>query len=182
MIREWRLRMQCRTLLRRLDIHPPLDLPTLLDRIAADRGRPIELHAYPLPVPGPLGVWYGLPDRDLICYQQQTPEWHQHHIVLHELGHALSAHPSDLQVDDEVTRAIAAAPPEGVDPAELSAGGEGPSRRRRTCYSERYEREAELYASTIQEWASVLRREPVWAIAPGERAISESLTHHQGWR
>lgn len=182
MIREWRLRMRCRTLLRRLDIQPPLDLQTLINRIAADRGQPIELHSYPLPVPGPLGVWYGLTDRDLICYQEQTTAWHQQHIILHELGHALSAHPSDAEVDDEITRAIAAAPPDGVDPAELGGGGDGTSRRRRTCYEEAFEREAELIASTIQEWASVLRPEPVWSIGPDERAISESLTHHQGWR
>lgn len=181
MIREWRLRLRCRALLRRLDIQPPLDLHTLLDRIAADRGgRPIELHPYALPVPGPLGVWYGLADRDLIIYQEETPEWHQTHIVLHELGHALSAHPSDAEVNDEITRTIAAAPPGGIEPGEL--GGDDAGRRRRTCYDEAYEREAELIASTIQEWSSVLRSEPVWNISAGERGISASLTHHQGWR
>lgn len=181
MIWEWRLRKRCRTLLRRLDIQPPLNLQNLIDRVAADRGQPIELHAHPLPIPGPFGVWFGLRDRDLICYQQGTTAWHQEHIILHELGHVLSGHPSDTTVDDEVTRAIATQPPDGVSPDDL--GGDGNSRRRRTCYDETFEREAELIATTIQEWASVLRhRERGFAISPDERAISQSLTHHQGWR
>lgn len=179
-LRERRLRRQCRLLLRELDIQPPLDVRVLTQRLAATRGRKIQLLEYPLPVPGPFGMWYGLSDRDVIWYQQGTAAWHQEHIILHELGHLLAGHPSDAEVDDEMTAEIAANPPAGIDPREL---GGGASRRRRTCYDDQREREAELTATTIQEWASVLRRNRVYGHGEGEEEqISRSLTHHQGWQ
>lgn len=184
-LREWGLRRQCRNLLRELDVPAPLDVRDLCRRLGEARGRPIELYEYPIEVPGPFGLWFRLRDRDAIFYQQESVPWHQDHIILHELGHLLRGHPSDAGVLDSATAAIRRNPPAGLewDNGEDGDDGNGDGRRRRrTCYDDRYEREAELYATIIQEWGSVLTADPLPAGDPAERRISQSLTHHQGWR
>jgi hypothetical protein len=149
------------------------------------RGRPIELYAYPITVPGPFGLWFRLPHRDAIFFQRESVSWHQDHIILHELGHLLCDHPSDIGVLDPATIAIRSNPPAGLEwGADGDIGGPGGEirRRRRVCYGNHYEREAELCATIIQEWGSVLRADPIPLGDPAEQRISQSLTYHQGWR
>lgn len=178
--REWLLRRRCRALLRDLDVPVPLNVGDLCRKLGDQRGRPIELYEYPIKVPGPFGLWFRLRDRDAIFYQRESVRWHQDHIILHELGHLLGQHPSDAGVLDTNTEVIRNDPPAELDWEE---GDEGDvSRRRRTCYDDRYEREAELYATIIQEWGSVLTADSAPADDPAEQRISRSLTHHQGWR
>ncbi|GGM81253.1 hypothetical protein GCM10012275_59870 [Longimycelium tulufanense] len=183
--REWVLRRQCRSLLRDLDVPAPLNVRDLCRRLGEARGRPIELYEYPLEVPGPFGLWFRLPDRDAIFYQQGSVPWHQDHIILHELGHLLRGHPSGVGALDPATAAILRNPAAGLEwdiAEEETDGDEDLRRRRRTCYDDRYEREAELYATIIQEWCSVLTADPAPGGDPAERRISQSLSHHQGWR
>lgn len=184
-LRERGLRRRCRSLLRDLDVPAPLNVHDLCRRLGESRGRPIELYEYPIEVPGPFGLWFNLRDRDAIFYQQESVPWHQDHIVLHELGHLLCEHPSDTGIVDSATDAIRRNPPAGLkwDTTEDEGGDNGDvGRRRRTCYDDRHEREAELCATIIQEWSSVLTADPTPISDPGEQRISESLTHHQGWR
>lgn len=177
--REWRLRLGCRRLLRELDVPVPLDVQDLCRRVGDARGRPVELYPYPIEVPGPFGLWFALADRDAIFYQQETVPWHQNHIILHELGHLLGEHPSDAGVADTATMTIRRSPPAGLTWREDDGGG---VQRRRTCFEDRYEREAELYATIIQEWGSVLTTVPAaGAQDSGERRIAGSLRHHRGW-
>ncbi|RCG28228.1 hypothetical protein DQ384_24150 [Sphaerisporangium album] len=167
-MRERALRRQCRRLLRELDIRPPLDVRELCRRLAERRGRDIRLVSYPIGTPGPFGLWFMTDTTDFIYYQQATTPPHQDHIVLHEIGHIIADHPCDEAVADD----------EALTP-EIPAGGRV---LRRTCYDTKYEREAELIATIILEWASVLNvthhpSEPSDAL---ERMRS-SLANHKGW-
>jgi hypothetical protein len=88
-VRERELRRRCRRLLNELDIRPPLDVTEPCRRLGAKRGKPIRLVEHPIPVPGPFGFWIATETADYILYQQHTSKSHQHHIVLHEIGHIL---------------------------------------------------------------------------------------------
>jgi Zn-dependent peptidase ImmA (M78 family) len=154
-MREGALRRRCRRLLRELDVRPPLDVRDLCDRLAASRGKPIRLVPYPIEVPGPFGLWFATDSADFVVFQQETTKPHQDHIILHELGHMIAEHPSD----DESTAFV----------------------KRRTCYDSEHEREAELIATIILEWASVLDTVHGGRQDPTVDRLGDSLSHHHGW-
>jgi hypothetical protein len=171
------LRRRCRALLRELDIRPPLNVRELCSRLAERRGRPIRLVAHPIKVPGPFGLWFMTESTDVIFYQQETTRPHQDHIILHEIGHLVADHPSD-EGDDDALDALA--------PDDRPDGTTNGTQRalRRTCYDSAYEREAELVATIILEWASVLNPLNPTARPPGDpgaERLRSSLSHHQGW-
>lgn len=153
-VSDRRLRRRCRALLRELDVRPPLDVRELCRRLAGQRDRPIKLVAHPISVPGPFGLWFNTTSMDVIFYQRETTRPHQDHIILHEIGHIIAEHPSDS--------------------GELQ----------RTCYDSDHEREAELIATYILEWASVLNPLHPAARRSGRADVDRldaSLSHHQGW-
>ncbi|MFC5724195.1 hypothetical protein ACFP1Z_28960 [Streptomyces gamaensis] len=84
-------------------------------------------------------------DEECIFYQEETTRVHQDHIILHEIGHILADHRNEEEFGE-------------ADPGPGSKDPNGFITRgfRRTCYTEDYEREAELVATTIQEWAVVI--------------------------
>ncbi|MCQ4079764.1 hypothetical protein NGB36_03930 [Streptomyces sp. RB6PN25] len=144
-VRERELRRHCKRLLRQLDIQPPLRVDELCRKLGEHRGKPIRLVPWSLPIPGPFGLWMSRPDEEAIFYQKETTRVHQDHIILHEIGHILADHQDDENAGDEF-------PGLGPDdPHDLVARG-----FRRTCYTDDYEREAELVATIIQEWAVVI--------------------------
>src|SRR5437764_2594450 len=96
---ERQLRRQCRRLLGKLDVRPPLDVAALCTRLGEVRGKPIRLVAHPIPVPGPFGAWISTAKADYILYQTETSKLHQDHIIVHELGHILAGHQSDDEDD-----------------------------------------------------------------------------------
>lgn len=171
--RERDLRRSCRKLLAELDIQPPLDVVTLCQRLGERRGKPIKLVPYPIPVPGPFGMWIATADADYILYQQETTDLHQRHIIVHELGHIIADHSGDEE-DDSLMSAL------------FRAGGLPPNviRRvlRRTAYDTEQERAAEMVADIILGWASVAD-----SIAPQPQAgqvaqrIGTTLSHRLGW-
>ncbi|AEW98629.1 hypothetical protein [Streptantibioticus cattleyicolor] len=143
-VRERELRRYCKRLLRRLDIQPPLRVDELCRKLGEQRGKPIRLVPWALPIPGPFGLWMSRPDIECIFYQRETTRVHQDHIILHEIGHILADHQDDGGSSD--------LPDLGPDyPGDLVTRG-----LRRTCYTEDYEHEAELVATIIQEWATVI--------------------------
>jgi Zn-dependent peptidase ImmA (M78 family) len=164
-MKERLLRRRCRRLLRELDIRPPLEVPALCARLAERRGRAIRLVPYPIETPGPFGLWFMTDSADVVFYQQETTRPHQDHIILHEIGHIIAEHRSDAAIGG-------------------SSGGVLPDGLRRTCYDSGNEREAELIATIILEWASVLNR----LYAPGPEGesqalerLGDSLANHRGW-
>ncbi|MFE1174268.1 hypothetical protein [Streptomyces sp. NPDC058773] len=144
----------------------------LCQQLGERRGRPIRLVSHPMPVPGPFGAWIATPSTDYILYQQETTASHQRHIILHEVGHILADHQS-----------------EGIDDVALWKGAvpdlsSGSVKRllRRTSYDEEHERQAELVATIILEWASVLDRvAPRRASTPSLRRVQAALGDRQGW-
>ncbi|MDA3644404.1 hypothetical protein LZ318_30670 [Saccharopolyspora indica] len=174
--RAWRndeqLRRGVRQLLRELELDAPLDVRLLCRRLAEHRGRPIKLHPYPLPAPGIFGLWIGTEDADYILYQRDTTVAHQEHIILHEIGHIISGHSSDENDDDIWTQLFPDIPPEMVRRA-----------LRRDGYEPAFEREAEMVATVIKEWATLLDR---LKISPDRktdaaRRVRGAFDDHQGW-
>ena len=171
--REKQLRRQCRALLRDLNIRPPLDVTELCHKIGEHRSRSIRLLAHPIPMPGPFGVWITTVEADYILYQQETSKAHQDHIIVHELGHMLAGHHGEGRDDQMLSQVYPDLDPDAVRRA-----------LRRTAYDTDHEREAELVATIILEWASVLDR-----VAP--RRMGEStdpvtrydaaLSDRMGW-
>jgi len=170
-MRRHDLRRRCRKLLRQLDVRPPLDVAQLCRQFGAERGREIRLLAHPIPVPGPFGVWIATNTVDYILYQSETTKSHQDHIILHELGHMLADHASDEQDDDLLRNLYPDLSPEAVRRA-----------LRRTSYDDTHEREAELVASIILEWATVIN----YTVPPSsrtgvDRQMRFALGDRQGW-
>ncbi|MCE3031988.1 hypothetical protein [Streptomyces sp. CMSTAAHL-2] len=174
-LRERRLRKDCRRELQALGVQPPLDVNELCTQLGHKRGRPLRLVPYPLPVPGPYGAWVATRSADYILYQQETSKAHQDHIILHEVGHILAGHRGESA--NECCE----------NGAELDdPGAPGPDTvqhvLRRTSYDEAREHEAELIATIILEWASVL--DPVAAppaAQPDLRRVQTALGDRRGW-
>ncbi|MDX3532893.1 hypothetical protein PV721_00585 [Streptomyces sp. MB09-01] len=168
---ERALRKRCKRTLQSLGIEPPLRVEVLCELLGEFRGRPIRLVPHPLPVPGPFGVWIASGSADYIFYQRETSKAHQDHIILHEVGHILADHDSD------VTDALFL--PESMPDISPDVIGKA---LRRTSYDEEREREAELVATIILEWSSVLDR--VAPRAPADRSaqrVHTALNDRQGW-
>lgn len=168
---EHRLRARCRTLLRQLDMQPPFDVNELCSRLAEQRGKPIRLRSYPIPAPGPFGLWLSTADEDLIIYQQETSRLHQVLIILHEVGHMIAGHASD-ECDDEMLRLLS--PSINPDVARRWL--------RRSDYHSGDEVEAEKIATTILEWAWELDSH-VTDLPKTEagRRLRGGLRDHVGW-
>lgn len=174
--RGWRndlqLKRGVKQLLRSLDLDPPLDVRVLCQRLAHQRERPIRLIPYPLPAPGAFGLWVGTADADYILYQRETTSAHQDHIILHEVGHLISDHHSDADDDDLWNQLFPDIPPEIVHRA-----------LRREGYEPAAEREAEMVATVIKEWATLLdhlNAGPDRGTITAHR-LSGAFDDHQGW-
>lgn len=168
---EHQLRARCRKLLRQLDMQPPFNVNELCDRLAAQRGKPIRLEAFPIPAPGPFGLWLSTADEDVIIYQQETSRLHQTLIILHEVGHMVAGHKSDEQ-DEDVLRLLYPS----IDPNVV--------RRwlRRTDYHSGDEAEAEKIATIILEWAWELdSRATDLPKTEAGRRLRGGLRDHVGW-
>ncbi|UOX88389.1 hypothetical protein MUY14_43045 [Amycolatopsis sp. FBCC-B4732] len=158
-------------LLRDLDVDTPLDVRDLCRKLADHRGRPIELVPYPLPAPGAFGLWIAFAGADRILYQQHTTTAHQDHIILHEVGHMISGHSTEGGATD-----LAALFPD--IPAEVVRDA-----LRRDGYSLVAEREAEMVATVIKEWATLLEAlkfSPAQTSRAG-RQLHGAFDDHQGW-
>ncbi len=85
------LRRRCEARLRDILIPLPFAIDTFAEQIARQRGRPIEIHAFPLD--GLLtGVWVATRSLDIIFFDERASPSHQVHIILHEMGHILCDH------------------------------------------------------------------------------------------
>lgn len=168
---DLRLRRAVKQLLRELELEIPLDVRELCERLARRRGRRIELMSYPLPVPGVFGLWIGTATADYILYQQETTPAHQDHIILHEIGHIISGH--DGGGADELWGQVFGELPPGTVRRALRREGYGPA----------IEREAEMVATVIKEWASLLEE---LRFGPDRRTsaarrLRGAFDDHQGW-
>jgi hypothetical protein len=163
------MRRRCAKLVDMLDIPVPFDVHVLCARVAAARGRSIELRAIPMPAGGPCGVWVSVAGRDFIFYERHTSGLHQEHIVLHEIGHFLGDHEAGTVLDPDISQLLMP----DLDPAVVDRV------LQRTHYSADNEREAETIASLILERANRWRPASEWAAPPEaegmRRRIGSSL-------
>lgn len=170
-LQRWRsdleLRRSVKELLRELDLAPPLDVRQLCDRLGRHRNRPIRLVSRALPTPGTFGLWIATADTDWILYQRDTTAAHQDHIILHEIGHIISGHPSNEHDDDILTQFFPDIPPEVVHRA-----------LRRDGYGTAREHEAEMAATVIKDWAGLLDH---LQAAPDRSRLGGAFDDHQGW-
>ncbi|MFE0025501.1 hypothetical protein [Amycolatopsis sp. NPDC059021] len=178
------IRRRCRELLRTLDVQPPLDVAALCHHIGERRGKPIRLVPHPIPVPGPFGVWISTTKAEYILFQDETSKLHQDHIVLHELGHILAGHQSD-EVDDALMAELyPGTKPDTLRQQYPDIGPDAVRRAlRRSCYDSDNEREAEVVATTILEWASVVDAVSIARpVANTTTArVDQALTDSLGW-
>ncbi|RXS68754.1 hypothetical protein EST92_26330 [Streptomyces sp. TM32] len=164
------LHRRIRQELRALDVQSPLRVTDLCQALAQKRGRPIDLQAFPLPQPGPLGLWVETATVDLVLYQKETTGLHQDHIILHEvMGHIFGDHRGD---DSAVAWDV------------MVPGVEQSAVRRvlgRCSYNDDQECEAELAATIILEWAAVLDCVSTPMDDPSVRRIHSALGDRWGW-
>jgi Zn-dependent peptidase ImmA (M78 family) len=132
-------------LLSHIGLPYPWDINQFLDRLERHRGRDIDLCAISWSPGNSCGAWQQYPDYDVIAYAENTSSFHQDHIILHEIGHMIADHTSDEQDDDLLLDLQIGITPDHVRRA-----------LRRSSYDSEHEREAELVATIILGWASVL--------------------------
>jgi hypothetical protein len=130
-------------LVRELRLPEPFDVTEVCMKLGERRGRPIVLLALDAPASGPCGVWLATPQRDYIFYEGRTAPLHQWHIIAHELGHLVHDHRSTGVLGDEAARLLMP----GLDPQVVQRV------LGRTHYSAAEEREAEIFASVVMQWA-----------------------------
>jgi hypothetical protein len=167
---EARLRRQLRRKLRALDIEAPVSVRELARRMGTQQGKPIRLIEYPLPVPGPFGLWLSTPSADYVLYQAKTTADHQDQIIAHELGHLISGHASDEQDDAVWQQFMPDVPPEMVRRA-----------LRRTSYDTDTEREAETAATILLEAAAVIQLVALPGDSRRARQTQRALGDPQDW-
>ncbi|MEU1824125.1 hypothetical protein ABZ502_17065 [Streptomyces abikoensis] len=169
-VSESELRRATRREMRLLGIKPPLNVETLCQAIGEKLGRPIELRPWPLPKPGPLGVMAETDVAYVILYQAETTRLHQEHIILHEIGHILGDH-QGITLDVSQNLAVAGL----KDSAVRRILG-------RCSYDSGQECQAELFATIMLEWASVLDCvTPSPSADPSVRRVQDALGDRRGW-
>lgn len=90
---------------------------------------------------------------------------------MHEVGHILADHHSDEDDDELWSLMMPDIAPEAIRRA-----------LRRTSYDQEHEREAELVATIILEWASVVDRvAPPQPTDASVRRVQTALGDRQGW-
>lgn len=131
----------CRRYVRSLRLEPYASAYELCDQMSSLRDRPIRVVEWPLPIPGPMGVWIARERDDVVVVQEAATGSHRDHIVLHELAHILCEHEG--------------IPLPGFEPALLSGFDDEPAGaapvRFRSAYDSTSERQAELLATAFAE-------------------------------
>ncbi|QEU90625.1 hypothetical protein CP970_06630 [Streptomyces kanamyceticus] len=138
-----KLRQRCQAIVDGLSLPHPFTVESFCTRLAAQRQRPLHLHALPRQAAqaGACGLWLATDIDDHIFFEQRTARVHQDHIILHEIGHMLFGHQS-LELG------------EGWGDAPQLFGDLSPQLIQRllarTDYTTRREQEAEMLASLIR--------------------------------
>ena len=70
----------------------PWSAEAFIDRVAQNRGRPINLISYSLTSDDPTGYWLSYPDRDVIVVPDSAAGSRRDAIIAHELAHMMLGH------------------------------------------------------------------------------------------
>ncbi|MFI6317343.1 hypothetical protein ACIBG8_07480 [Nonomuraea sp. NPDC050556] len=174
---------QCRRLLRKLNIKPPLDVYDLCQRFAEWREAPIRLVPWAFDTHGTTGQLLELPGGGhAIVYEARTSLPHQHHIIVQQLGRLIAEHSEgdlDLEPRQTMTRVLLRRLRLTLRPPVNS-----PVERKLAIHDAIIKRrKAELTATIILGWASVVNATHPRLLDradPGKHPHL-SLIHHQGW-
>jgi len=161
-------RRRVHRIIRELGLPRSFELRTLTEIIAARRGRPIVLTAMPLSAAGPSGLWLATASTDYVWFEQNTSALHQHHIVLHELGHLVCGHGGPHSVRNLL--ADLAPQLSATTLAIMLARHQG-------TYQDVQETEAELFAHVLLGSTHAADRDPVPAdaLSDEQRRLIEVL-------
>ena len=161
------LKRQCELRVKGLTLPVPFELRAFCDRVAASRGRPIELRPVVTDA-GPWGLWAASDSTDYIFYESDTSPLHQEHIVLHEVSHLICGHRPVPATEEDLLGELF--PDLSPDTVRRVLG--------RITYSRAEEREAEMLASVILERISARRPRgapPVPALGAREAEVIDRL-------
>ncbi len=148
------IRTQVDLLLADMDVPSPFDIAAFCEAVARRQDRRIAL----VPTSGILGdrlapfsgLWIAGPSADYLFYDDSTSQLHWENSVLHELGHLLFGHrPHGTLSSDQLILLQQLLP--GLSPQRLKdivGGALG-----RAGYTDRQEREAELFAARLWQRA-----------------------------
>lgn len=139
----------CRRYVESLHLQPFASAYELCDQLSSVRGRPIRVVEWPLPLPGPLGVWMSRDHDDIIVVQELATGSHREHILLHEVAHIVCGHTGEPLPEQEPV--LPALDPVGAGDAPVLF---------RSAYDTVSEREAELLAAAFAEQLTDSRSDP----------------------
>jgi hypothetical protein len=149
------LRRYCESVVEPIPLPRPFSARVLCEELAARRGRRIYLHPFDADMVGegmPCGMWVATRAADHVFFERNTSQYHQDHIILHELGHMLCQHGLG-DVDESLLDDADGVVGGGLLDGGLLEGDVVHGALMRTSYSTRQEREAELVATMILERA-----------------------------
>lgn len=110
-VNSTRLRRRCErrvdALVAEIGLPAPWDMNEFLDRLERHRGRDIDLCAVSWTSGDSSGAWHANPDHDVIAYASNTATVHQDHIILHEIGHLISAHRGRCVLSEQEAQRLA---------------------------------------------------------------------------
>lgn len=167
-LRSVRPRRRVHRIIRELGLPRSFEVRTLTEIIAARRGRPIVLTAMPLSGAGPSGLWLATASADYVWFEQNTSPLHQHHIVLHELGHIVCGHGGPQSVQNLL---VDLAPQLSATTLAIMLA------RQHGSYQDAQEIEAELFAHVLlgSTQAAEYDPVPVDALSDEHRRLIEVL-------
>ncbi|MBA8823305.1 hypothetical protein FHX42_000634 [Saccharopolyspora lacisalsi] len=106
-----RLRRRCesrvRALVAAVGLPAPWHVNEFLDRLEHHRGRDIDLCEVSWKAGDSSGAWHANADHDVIAYPGNTSTVHQDHIILHEIGHLISAHRGRCVLSEQEAQRLA---------------------------------------------------------------------------
>jgi hypothetical protein len=134
---------EIRQLIAQLDVPEPWDRAQFIRNMEEARGRRITLISATGigPLGAPCGLWLVREHDDIIVYEDGTSDYHVDQIVLHEIGHMLLGHDKAIEKPEQGLMLTAFTP--HIDPMTVKAT------LGRAGYSNRQERDAELFASLV---------------------------------
>ncbi len=150
------VRQRCKAMLERLRLPRRFTIEDVVRRVAVMRGRAIELRPIDLSGVSLSGMLLWTRERDIICYPTDTSGPHQAHIVAHELAHLLFDHSDTLRADrphngsnTPPSATLHALVPDVPPQTIQGALGRSSHSVDHGPYSQRAEREAELFATLL---------------------------------
>lgn len=158
------LRGKCAEVIDTLDIPQPFRLTDLVDEVAQQRGRRIELVPTHWGSSAPCGVLVATDEVDYVCFDAHTSDVHQIQIIFHELGHMMLGHTDRERVQEDGHSSSGQVPDVDVVLQRLMPNLSPALIRRllgRSLYDDDHERAAELFASILMSRVtrSSLRKE-----------------------